>query len=539
MRRALFLAALLVIPIARAQSPAQVPFALEEATIADLQQRMQSGRETARSLVEQYVARIEAIDRRGPGLHSVIELNPDALAIADRLDAERKSRGPRGALHGIPILLKDNIATADRMMTTAGSLALAGVRPPKDAFIVDRLRDAGAVILGKTNLSEWANFRSTRSTSGWSARGGQTKNPYALDRNPSGSSSGSGAAIAANLSAAAIGTETDGSIVSPASTTGLVGIKPTLGLVSRSGIVPIAHSQDTAGPMARTVADAAAILGAISGVDRDDPATQPGAEPASPRRRPRSAPADYSTVLDTGGLKGARLGVVRNHLFGNNVAADRIAEAAIAVMKQQGATIVDPADIPTLGKFDDTEFDVLLFEFKADLNKYLTWLGPSSPVRSLKDVIAFNDAHNDQEMPYFGQEIMVMAEKKGPLTSAAYKAALGKNHQLSRALGIDAVMTKYRLDALVAPTGAPAWLTDLVNGDGAAAAPGPSTVTSVAGYPHITVPAGFFRGLPVGISFFGRAWSEPTLLRLAYAYEQATKHRRPPRLTPTADLTDR
>jgi amidase len=537
--RKLILVALLVTAVARAQSPAQIPFALEEATIADLQQRMQSGRETARSLTEQYVARIDAIDRGGPGLHSVIELNPDALAIADRLDAERSSRGPRGALHGIPILLKDNIATADRMMTTAGSLALAGVRPPKDAFIVDRLRDAGAVILGKTNLSEWANFRSTHSTSGWSGRGGQTKNPYALDRNPSGSSSGSGVAIAANLSAAAIGTETDGSIVSPASTTGLVGIKPTLGLVSRSGIVPIAHSQDTAGPMARTVADAAAILGAISGVDRDDPATQPGAEPASPRRRPRSAPTDYSSALDAGGLKGARIGVVRKGLFGHNVAADQIAEAAIAVMKQQGATIVDPADIPTLGTFDDTEFDVLLFEFKADLNKYLAWLGPASPVRSLKDVIAFNEAHKDQEMPYFGQEIMVMAEKKGPLTSAAYKAALGKNHRLSRVLGIDAVMTKYRLDALVAPTGAPAWLTDLVNGDGAAAAPGPSTVTSVAGYPHITVPAGFFRGLPVGISFFGRAWSEPTLLRLAYAYEQATKHRRPPRLTPTADLTNR
>ena len=539
MRQPLCLAALLAATVVSAQppAPAPVPFGLEEATIADLQQRMQSGRDTARSLAEQYVARIEAIDRSGPALHSVIELNPEAIAIADRLDAERKSRGPRGPLHGIPVLIKDNIATADGMMTTAGSLALAGARPPKDAFIVERLRAAGAVILGKTNLSEWANFRSTHSTSGWSGRGGQTKNPYALDRNPSGSSSGSGAAIAANLSAAAIGTETDGSIVSPSNTNGLVGIKPTLGLVSRSGIVPIAHSQDTAGPMARTVADAAAILGAIAGADREDPATQAGANRGAPAGRPAAAAVDYSMFLDAGGLKGARLGVVRNRLFGNNAAADAIAEAAIAAMKQQGATIVDPANIPTLGKFDDTEFDVLLFEFKADLNKYLAWLGPASPVHSLKEVIAFNDAHKDREMPYFGQEIMAMAEKKGPLTSVAYKTALAKNHQLSRALGIDAVMTKYRLDALVAPTGGPTWLIDLVNGDGGtASAPGPSTVTSVAGYPHITVPAGFFRGLPVGISLFGRAWSEPVLIKLAYAYEQATKHRRPPRFLPTADV---
>ena len=534
----MILVALVATAAARAQSPAPAPFTLEEATIADLQQRMQSGRDTARSLAEQYMARIEAIDRGGPGLHSVIELNPDALTIADQLDAERKSRGPRGPLHGVPILIKDNIATADRMMTTAGSLALAGAVPPKDAFIVSRLREAGAVILGKTNLSEWANFRSTHSTSGWSGRGGQTKNPYVLDRNPSGSSSGSGAAVAANLSAAAIGTETDGSIVSPSTTNGLVGIKPTLGLVSRSGIVPIAHSQDTAGPMTRTVADAAALLGAIAGKDPDDPATTSGTAAGSPAGRPASIPADYSTFLDAGGLKGARLGVVRKQLFGNNVAADAIAEAAIAVMKQQGATIVDPADIPTLGKFGDTEFDVLLFEFKADLNKYLTWIGPASPVHSLKDVIAFNDAHKDQEMPFFGQELMAQAEKKGPLTSDAYRAALAKNHRLSRALGIDAVMTKYQLDALVAPTGGPAWLIDLVNGDsGTSNTPGPSSVTSVAGYPHITVPAGFFRGLPVGISFFGRAWSEPELIKLAYAYEQATKHRRPPAFTPTSDLT--
>jgi len=520
--------ALCAVVLTGAQSPATAPFDLEEATIAGLQQRMQSGQETAHSLVVKYLARIEAVDRSGPALHAVLELNPDALAIADRLDAERTSRGPRGPLHGIPILIKDNIATADRMMTTAGSLALAGVTPPKDAFIVERLREAGAVILGKTNLSEWANFRSTHSTSGWSGRGGQTKNPYALDRNPSGSSSGSGAAIAANLAAVAVGTETDGSIVSPANSNGLVGFKPTLGLVSRSGIVPIAHSQDTAGPMTRTVADAATLLGAMAGADAEDPATKDAGHKG---RR------DYTASLDPNGLKGARIGVVRNKYFGYSPATDRLADAAIAEMRKQGATIVDPANIPTLGKFDDGEFQVLLFEFKADLNKYLTWLGAASPVHSLKDVIAFNDAHRDQEMPYFGQEIMAMAEKKGPLTSATYTAALARNHQMARTLGVDAVMTKFTLDALVAPTGGPAWLTDIVNGDSSAAnAASPSTVTSVAGYPHITVPAGYIRGLPVGISFFGRAWSEATLIKLAYAYEQATKHRRPPTFAPTVDV---
>jgi amidase len=504
------------------------PFDLEEATIASLQQRMESGRDSARSLAEKYIARIDAVDRNGPALRSVLEINPDALSIADRLDAERKSRGPRGPLHGIPMLLKDNIATADRMMTTAGSLALAGASPPRDAFVVARLREAGAVILGKTNLSEWANFRSTHSTSAWSGRGGQTKNPYALDRNPSGSSSGSGAAVAANLTAAAIGTETDGSIVSPASNNALVGIKPTLGLVSRTGIVPIAHSQDTAGPMARTVADAAILLAAMAGSDPDDAATRD-----SDRRGSR----DYTAALDAGGLRGARIGVIRNRLFGYSAATDRIANDAIADMKAHGAVIVDPANIPTLGKFDATELDVLLYEFKADLNKYLTWLGPTSPVHTLKDVIAFNVAHKEQEMPYFDQELLEMAEKKGPLGDVKYTAALAGNRRMARALGIDAVMTKYKLDALVAPTGGPAWLIDLVNGDsGTAAAPGPSTVAAVAGYPHITVPAGLFRGLPVGISFVGRAWSEPTLIKLAYAYEQATKRRKPPAFAPTADL---
>jgi amidase len=519
---------ILAIPSAQAPAPA---FDLEESTIADLQQRMESGRETSRSLVQKYLARIDAVDRSGPAIRSVLETNPEALAIADRLDAERRDRATRGPLHGIPILIKDNIATADRMMTTAGSRALAGVTPPKDAFIVARLRDAGVVILGKTNLSEWANARSTHSTSGWSGRGGQTKNPYALDRNPSGSSSGSGAAVAANLAAAAVGTETDGSIVSPSTNQSLVGIKPTLGLLSRMGIVPIAHSQDTAGPMARTVADAAALLGAMAGADPDDAVTA-----NSTRRGTR----DYTRFLDANGLRGARIGVVRNRLFGSNVAADRIADEAIADMKKQGAVIVDPANIPTLGKFDDSELDILLYEFKADLNKYLAWLGPASPVHSMKDVIAFNEAHKDEEMPFFGQELLEMAEKKGPLTDPKYRVTLAKNRRLAGALGIDAVMTAHKLDALVAPTGGPAWLIDLVNGDGGtAAAPGPSSVAAVAGYPHVTVPAGFFRGLPIGISFFGKAWSEPTLIKLAYAYEQATKRRKPPTFAATADLSRR
>ncbi len=516
-------AALMFAPLACAQ-PA---FDLEELTVAQLQQRMQSGQETSHSLVQKYLDRFAAIDRAGPALHAVIELNPDALAIADSLDAERKSKGPRGPLHGIPILIKDNIATADRMQTTAGSLALLDSKPPSDAFIVARLRAAGAVILGKTNLSEWANFRSTHSTSGWSGRGRYTRNPYALDRNPSGSSSGSGAAAAANLCAAAVGTETDGSIVSPSSIHSLVGIKPTLGLLSRHGIVPIAHSQDTAGPMARTVADAALLLGAMSGSDTNDPAT---ALADTKSRR------DYSASLDAAGLRGARIGVVRNRLFGYSPGADAVIDAAIDKMKDMGAVIVDPANIPTLGKFDDTEQEVLLYEFKADLNKYLKWLGPNTEVHSMSEVIAFNKAHAHEEMPYFAQELMDQANAKGPLTEQKYLAALAKNHQMSRALGIDAVMAKYHLDALVAPTGGPAWLTDLVNGDGGMAEkPGPSTVAAVAGYPHITVPAGFVDGLPIGVSFFGRAWSEPVLIKLAYAYEQATKHRRPPTFAATAN----
>ena len=526
------LAAVLLLPLGTHTQPAPQPssasFDLEEATIASLQERMQSGRETSRSIAEKYIARIAALDRSGPALRSILEINPDALTTADERDRERQGGRVRGPLHGVPVLIKDNIATADRMMTTAGSLALAGAKPPKDAFVVARLRDAGAVILGKTNLSEWANFRSTHSVSGWSGRGGVARNPYALDRNTSGSSSGSGSAIAASFAAVAIGTETDGSIVSPSQVNGIVGIKPTIGLVSRAGIVPISHTQDTAGPMARTVADAAVLLAAIAGTDPDDPPTK--------NSTARGAP-DYTSALRTDGLKGARVGVVRNQLWGYSPATDARVETAIADMKTAGAVIVDPANIPTLGQFGDSEFDVMLYEFKADLSKYLTWLGPASPVHSLADVIAFNKAHRDEELPYFGQEIMEMAEKKGPLTDPKYRAALAKNRRLARTLGIDAVMAKFNLDALVAPTGGPAWLIDLVNGDSLGGGSSPSSVAAVAGYPHITVPAGFVRGLPVGISFFGRAWSEPTLIRLAYAYEQATRHRRPPTFAPTADLS--
>jgi amidase len=431
----------------------------------------------------------------------------------------------RGPLHGVPVLLKDNIATDDRMQTTAGSLSLVGAKVPRDAFVAARLREAGAVILAKTNLSEWANFRSTHSSSGWSGRGGQTLNPYALDRTPSGSSSGSGGAIAANLAAIAVGTETDGSITSPAAAMSLVGIKPTLGLVSRSGIVPIAHSQDTAGPMARTVADAAAMLGAMTGVDARDAATTASRGKAM---------ADYTRYLDANGLRGARIGIAREHYMGYSKTTDALLSAAIDVMKQLGATVVNPANIVTAGKFDDSEFEVLLYEFKADLDAYLAGLGPTSPVHSLADVIAFNERNAAREMPYFGQEIMLRAQKKGPLTDAAYRAALAKDRRLAAVQGIDATMTKYRLDAIVAPTQGPPALIDLVNGDPS----GGGSFTSpaaVAGYPHVTVPMGYVFGLPVGISFVGRAWSEPTLIKLAYSYEQATKHRRPPRFLRTAE----
>jgi amidase len=505
-------------------------FDLEEATIADLQARMTAGRDSARSLVEKYLARIEAVDRDdrgGPALGSVIAVNPDALAAADSLDDERRRQGPRGPLHGIPLLIKDNIATLDRMPTTAGSLALASVHATRDAFIVERLRAAGAIVLGKANLSEWANFRSTHSVSGWSAVGGQTRNPYALDRTPCGSSSGSAVATAANLAAAAIGTETDGSIVCPASYASLVGVKPTLGLLSRSGLVPIASSQDTPGPLARTVADAAVLLGAMVGADPDDPATSDSLQ--------RGA-TDYSVFLDPGGLRGARIGVVRRRLFGHSAAADRLAEAAIADLRRQGAVVVDPADIPTLGRFEEAEFDVLLYEFKVELNQYLARIGPDAPVRSLTDLIAFNEAHRHEELRYFDQDIFTAADRGG-LAPARYRAELARIRELTRAQGIDAVMDAHALDALVAPTFGPAWLVDFVNGDVVpAGAASPASVAAVAGYPHVTVPMGDYRGLPMGLSFIGRAWSEPTLLRLAYAFEQATKHRRPPTFAPSADL---
>ena len=512
---------------AKSADPVRPPqsFELDEATINDLQTGMASGKYTAQSLTQKYLDRIAEIDKNGPGINSVIETNPEALAIAAALDNERKTGRVRGQLHGIPVLIKDNIDTHDRMMTTAGSLALAGSIPLQDSSVAKKLRDAGAVIIGKTNLSEWANFRSSHSSSGWSGRGGQTRNPYVLDRNPCGSSSGTGAAIAANLAAIGIGTETDGSVVCPSNANSLVGIKPTLGLVSRAGIVPIAHSQDTAGPMCRTVTDAAILLGALAGVDPRDTTTNAGSG--------RSF-ADYAKSLDVNGLKGARIGVHRK-AFGFSDAVDKVMKDSIDIIKTRGATVVDPADIPTQGKFDDSELEVLLYEFKADLNAYLASLGPRAPVKSLKEIIDFNEQYRDREMPYFGQDLLIKAQGKGPLTEKAYRDALAKNQRLTRKEGIDFVMDKNKLDALIAPTGGPPWPTDWVNGDHFTG--GYSSASAVAGYPHITVPAGYVFGLPVGISFFGRAWSEPTLIKFAYAFEQATRARRAPEFLATAKLS--
>ena len=479
---------------------------LEELSIGDIQKGFQSGQFTAQSLTEAYLARISALDRRGPAINAVIELNPDALKISAELDRERQTKGPRGPLHGVPVLVKDNIDTGN-MSTTAGSLALLGAPAPKDAFIVARLRAAGAVLLGKTNLSEWANFRGDHSTSGWSGRGGQTKNPYALNRNPSGSSSGSGAATAASLCAVAVGTETDGSIVSPSSINGLVGIKPTVGLVGRSGIIPISASQDTAGPMARTVRDAALLLNVLAAI--------------APKTHP-----DYTQSLDPTGMRGARLGIVRRS-FGFNAAVDKLMEQSIAAMKSAGAEIIDPVEIPPDGKISEPENEVLLYEFKAGLNAYLKARGRTE---TLAGLIAFNEKNRTRELDHFGQELFLKAEKKGPLTDAVYRKARAECIRLTRTEGIDAACSKNRLQALIAPTSCVAWLTDYINGDSGNG--GCSTPAAVAGYPHVTVPAGLVHGLPAGISFFGPAWSEAALIKVAYAFEQATKARRKPTFAP-------
>jgi amidase len=501
------------------------PFELDEVTIDDLSSGFKSGKYTVRSVVEKYIKRINEIDKAGPFLNSVIQLNPDALKIADALDKELKEKGPRSLMHGIPVLIKDNIDTADNMETTAGSLALLDAKPAKDSFVVKQLRNAGALILGKTNLSEWANMRSTHSTSGWSGRGGLTKNPYALDRNCSGSSSGSGAAAAANLCAVAVGTETDGSVVSPSSLNGLVGIKPTVGLVSRAGIIPISHSQDTAGPMCRTVRDAAILLGVMAGADEEDEATQD---------KGRYNGDGYTKFLDKNGLKGARIGVLRQY-FGFLPSVDKIIKASLEILKQQGAILIDPVTIDTIHQFGDSEGTVLTYELKADMAAYLAHRGNGTSFHTLKDLIDFNEKHADKEMPYFGQELFLEAESKGPLTDAQYREALEKNHRLAREEGIDAVMKAHNLDAIVSPTDSPAWMTDLVNGDHFLG--GSSQLAAIAGYPHITVPAGDVSGLPVGISFFGKAWSEPVLIKIAYAFEQATRARKPPKFLPTVKFT--
>lgn len=497
-------------------------FELDEVTVAELQRGMESGERTARSIVELYLGRIDEIDRAGPELRSIIETNPDALAVADELDDERRQGRVRGPLHGIPVALKDNIDTRDGMTTTAGSLALEGSIPPRDSFIAERLRAAGAILLAKANMSEWAYFRGERATSGWSARGGQCRNPYALDRNPCGSSSGSGVAASANLAALTIGTETGGSIMCPSSINGVVGIKPTVGLWSRSGVIPISHSQDTAGPMCRTVRDAAILLGAATGVDPRDPATA-----ASEGR----SQTDYTQFLDEGGLRGARIGVARS-FAGFDPRVVTLFDEAIEAMSAEGAILVDPANLSPAAWNDPLSLVLLEYEFKADLNAYLATLGPDAPVKTLADVIAFNEANADREMPHFGQERMISSQARGPLTDPEYLNAVRTIQRANREEGIDALMAEHDLDAIVAPTMGLAWPTDHIKGDrldgGSSAGP-----AAIAGYPDISVPMGFVKGLPVGVSLFGRAWSEPTLLRIAYAYERATNHRTAPTYSAT------
>ncbi|HEX8286733.1 MAG TPA: amidase [Pyrinomonadaceae bacterium] len=473
---------------------------LNEITISELQAKMKSGELTAKRLAEKYLERIREID---PKLRSVIETNPDAPMIAEKLDKERKKGKVRGPMHGVPVLIKDNIDTADKMKTTAGSYALADAPAPKrDAFLVEQLRRAGAVILGKTNLSEWANFRSTKSSSGWSGRGGQTNNPYILDKNPCGSSSGSGVAVSANLAAVSVGTETNGSIICPSVRSGIVGIKPTLGLVSRSGVIPIAHSQDTAGPMARTVADAAILLGAMIGKDKADPVTA----------QSEKGEKDYTKFLDVDGLRGAKIGVARQ-FFGRNAKTDAVLEPHLQVLKNGGATLID-VTLPTIQGFGDDELNVLLYEFKANLNKYLAQR--NSRYKTLADLIKFNEENKDREMPLFGQELFLQSEAKGDLETREYRLALQKLKLGTQTNGIDAVVTKDNLDAIVSPTVGTTW-----------------SFAAVAGYPYITVPAGFVDGLPVGMAFFGRAFSESQLIKIAYAFEQKTKMRQAPKFLPT------
>jgi amidase len=525
MRRRTFLAATSAICLQTAcQEPKLAPqrqppaFELDEVSLSGIVAGLREGRWTSARLAELYIERINAVDQSGPSLGAVVEVNPDAMALARQLDTERKAGRERGPLHGVPVLIKDNIDTGDRMRTTAGSLALAEWRAPADAFVVARLRAVGALILGKTNLSEWANFRSNHSISGWSGRGGQTRNPYALDRNPSGSSSGAGVAASASLCAGCIGTETDGSVTSPSSVNGIVGIKPTVGLVSRTGIIPISASQDTAGPMARTVRDVAILLGAMTGKDPQDKVTEGG--------KPEP---DYTAFLDGNGLRGVRLGIARR-FFQGNAGLDRFLSECVVTLKKAGAEVIDPADLPTHDQIDGPEMEVLLYEFKDGLNLYLSRLPAGSPVRSLRDLIAFNERHRSREMPFFEQEILLRSEAKGPLSDAAYRRARADCLRMSRVEGVDAVMSRHKLDAIVSLTSGPAWYIDRVNGDSYTGSC--TTPAAVAGYPHITVPAGFYRGLPVGLSFFGKSFSEPLLFKLAYGWEQTTNARKKPRFEP-------